>query len=207
MLWLIEILKAGMEWNLSFLGILPLSLKGLIGIPFHFFVHSDMSHLWNNTLPILTLGWLLFYFYNQIAWRAILSIMITTGVLLWFIGRPGIHMGASGLIYGLTFFLIFSGILRRYAPLMAVSLVVVFLYGSTTWGIFPFAEIIKPNLSWEGHLSGAISGLLTALMLRKEGPQKPLIKEDEDEEDEDNELKEQDHIHYHPMDDSVSNVS
>ncbi len=185
LLWIIRLLQAGMDWDLSFLGIYPHKLKGLPGILFYCLIHSDNDHLWSNTIPLFILGWFLFYFYPQIAWRTAGFLWLSSGILLWLIGRDGVHVGASGLVYGLTFFLFFSGILRQYIPLMAVSLVVVFLYGSTTWGMFPFAELIKPDMSWEGHLSGAISGAIVSVLFRKEGPQKPQpIEEDDNEEDE-----------------------
>jgi len=110
--------------------------------------------------------------------------MVFVGVFTWIFGRDSWHIGASGLTYSLAFFLFFSGILRRYIPLMAVSMIVVFLYGSTVWSIFPVTEIVDPSISWEGHLAGAISGLLCAAYFRKQGPQNPEPEEEEDEDDE-----------------------
>jgi len=214
LLWLIEILMIGMNWNLSFMGINPRTGNGIIGIFFHYLVHSDFEHLWSNTLSLLVLGWFLFYFYREVSWRTLGFLWLSTGILLWVIGRPGIHVGASGLIYALTFFLFFSGIFRFYIPLLAVSLTVVFLYGSMTWGIFPFSELIKPNMSWEGHLSGACSGLLAAVMFRNQGPQKPLPVEIDDDETtlpwDENLLSEQvtepDHTPSHPRDGNETNA-
>jgi len=206
LIWLIALLKTGMEWDLSFMGIYPRSTKGIIGILTHYLIHGDFSHLWSNTISLIILGWLLFYFYGQIAWRTLGALIILTGIFLWLIGRDGIHVGASGLIYGLTFFLFFSGIFRKYSPLIAVSLIVVFLYGSSTWGIFPFSEIVKPDMSWEGHLSGALSGLITALLLKNKGPQKPpeIIDEEDYNEKEEEEnytsFTEPDHTRSHPTD-------
>lgn len=185
-LWIIGLLQFGMDWDLSFLGIYPRSLRGIPGIFFHYFIHADIEHLWSNTLSLFILLWFLFYFYNQIAWKTLACLWVLTGILLWVIGRPAVHIGASGLVYGLTFFLFFAGVLRRYVPLMAVSLVVVFLYGSMVWGMFPFAELVKPDMSWEGHLSGAISGTIVAVLLMKQGPQRPVLLNDEEEDDSDN---------------------
>ncbi|MCL1943061.1 MAG: rhomboid family intramembrane serine protease [Candidatus Azobacteroides sp.] len=187
LLWVIQLLQWGMDWNFSFLGIYPQMLKGVPGIFLNCFIHSGFDHLWSNTLSLFTLLWFLFYFYSQIVWKTLGYLWILTGLFLWLIGRPGVHVGASGIVYGLTFFLFFSGVLRQYAPLMAVSLVVVFLYGSIIWGMFPFAERIKPDMSWEGHLSGAVSGTFVAVLLRKQGPQKPppVEEKEEDEQDDD----------------------
>ena len=88
---------------------------------------------------------------------------------MWIAARPAYHIGASGIIYGLASFLFFSGILRKYGPLIAISLLVVFLYGSMIWGVFPLLE----EISWESHLLGALAGLILALVYRREGPQRP----------------------------------
>ena len=188
-LWLIGILQLGMNLDLSFLGIRPRELRGIHGIFFNCFIHSDLNHLWSNTLSSFILMWFLFYFYRDIAWESLGGLWILTGLLLWLIGRPGVHVGASGLVYGLAFFLFFSGILRRDISLMAVSLVVTFLYGSIVWGMFPFAELIKPDMSWEGHLSGAVSGAMVSLLLWNKGPQReePFDDENEDDDEHDDE--------------------
>lgn len=160
--------------SLSRWGILPRELSGLKGVLFAPFIHSSLPHVWSNTLPLLILTWFLFYFYSKIAFRALLYMWFMSGLLTWCIGRGVYHVGASGIVFALLFFLFFSGLLRKYIPLVAVSLVVAFIYGSTIWSIFPFTEWIDATISWEGHLSGAISGFLIAIIYREEGPQKPL---------------------------------
>ena len=153
---------------------MPRELSGLKGVLFAPFIHSSLSHVWSNTLPLLILTWFLFYFYSKIAFRAFLYMWLMSGLLTWGIGRGVYHVGASGLVFALLFFLFFSGLLRKYIPLIAVSLVVAFIYGSTVWSMFPFTEWIDVTISWEGHLSGAISGFLLAIIYRDQGPQKPL---------------------------------
>jgi len=133
-------------------------------------------------VAFILLSTALFYFYPQLAGKVFIGLWCTTGLILWFIGRESIHVVASGLIYALAFFLFFSGLFRKYQPLVAISLIVVFLYGSMVWQMFPWKA--TEALSWEGHLSGAIAGLGFAIFLRKQGPQKPLPPEDEDEDDE-----------------------
>ena len=98
------------------------------------------------------------------------------------IGKPGWHIGASGLIYGLAFFLFFSGLLRKHVPLIAISLLVTFLYGGLVWNMFP--QFAKATTSWEGHLSGAITGTICAIGFMRYGPQRPEPFEDEEENDE-----------------------
>ena len=169
---------------MSKLAILPGSPKGLIGIVFSPFLHSSFSHLWSNTLPLLILIWLLFYFYRNIAFPAFIYLWFLSGLLTWIIGRSSYHLGASGLVFAMLFFLFFSGIFRRYIPLIAVSLVVAFIYGSTIWSIFPIAEIVDVTISWEGHLSGAISGLIVSVFFRKQGPQRPVKVWEEEPDDE-----------------------
>lgn len=186
LLWLIGVLQFGMSWNLSFFGIRPRNLTGIIGIFTNCFIHADINHLWANTLSSFVLMWFLFYFYHRIAWSALGGLWLLTGALLWSIGRSGVHVGASGLVYGLAFFLFFSGVLRRKISLMAVSLVVTFLYGSIVWGMMPFAELIKPDMSWEGHLSGAVSGAVMSLLLMNKGPQREEPFDSESDEDEEN---------------------
>lgn len=171
-------------WDFSRLGILPGVADGLIGIIFSPFIHSSFSHLLSNTLPLLILIWFLFYFYSKIAFGAFVCLWLSSGLFTWIIGRGSYHVGASGLVFALLFFLFFSGIFRRYTPLVAVSLIVAFIYGSTIWSIFPITEMVDASISWEGHLSGAISGLIFAIVFRKQGPQKPEVVWEEEDNDE-----------------------
>lgn len=167
-------------------GIRPGDINGLKGIIFSPFIHTTFSHLLSNTLPLIILIWFLFYFYSNIATFVFITLWLLSGIITWLIGRGATHVGASGLVFAILFFLFFSGLLRKYIPLVAVSLIVAFIYGSTVWSIFPVTELVDPSISWEGHLSGAISGLLLAIIFRKQGPQKPPIVWDEEEGEEEN---------------------
>ena len=171
------------EWDLSRLGILPGVVDGLIGIVFSPFIHGSFSHLLSNTLPLLIMIWFLFYFYSKIAFGAFVCLWLSSGFFTWLIGRGAYHVGASGLVFALLFFLFFSGIFRKYIPLVAVSMIVAFIYGSTIWSIFPITEMVDASISWEGHLSGAVSGLIFAIVFRKQGPQKPEVVWEEEEDD------------------------
>ncbi|HQQ93656.1 MAG TPA: rhomboid family intramembrane serine protease [Bacteroidia bacterium] len=165
-------------------GVLPRKPEGLPGIFTSVFIHGSLDHILSNTLPILILGGMVFYFYRKIAWPALLWIWLSSGLWLWIGGRnhvdsPQYHIGASTLIYGLAGFLFFSGVFRRHLQLMVVSALVVFLYGSLVWGVFP----LDPEISWEGHLFGLFAGIMVAFNYRKEGPQrKKYVWENEEEE-------------------------
>ena len=182
LLWSIALLQWDLGWNLWQWGIAPRKVEGLYGIALHVFIHSGIYHLLANSVPLLVLGWLLFYFYADIAPKMFVWLCLLPGLFLWVAGRPGWHVGASTLIYGLMFFLFWSGIIRRHAPLVAVSLVVIFLYGSIVWNMFPIAELVNADTSWEGHLGGAVVGTVLAWVYRRHGPQREVHFEDEDEE-------------------------
>jgi membrane associated rhomboid family serine protease len=171
LMWLMKIIEILFEIDLSDLGIYPRSLKGLPGIIISPLIHGDFTHLFNNSLPLLILSIALFYFYSEIALKIFSITYVLTGLLVWLWGREAWHIGASGLVYGLASFLFFSGMIRRYFRLIALSLLVVFLYGEMVWGLFPG---IYKNISWESHMLGFFSGILLAVWYRKEGPQKPV---------------------------------
>ena len=154
--------------RLSHFGVYPREFKGLFGILSSPFIHGDWKHLFNNSVPLIVLGSALFHFYNRLAIRVWIYSIIFTGILVWLGGRPSFHIGASGLVYALATFLFFSGFIRKHKPLMAISMIVVFIYGGMVWGVFPKDE----HISWEGHLFGAINGLFWALYYRDEGPQR-----------------------------------
>lgn len=206
--WLVFLLDNNYHLHLSDWGTSPRTVKGLTGILFSPFLHSNIDHVASNSIPLLVLGMLTFYFYKPIAWSSFLWIYFMSGVWLWVGGRNNdegsiYHIGASGLIYGAATFLFFSGVFRKHRPLMVISALVAFLYGSMMYGIFPF----MPNVSWEAHLFGAISGVLVAYNYRKEGPQrKEYIWEENDDDDDtlygednaDNDIENQNpKIHYH----------
>jgi membrane associated rhomboid family serine protease len=180
-MWLVKIIETLFDLDLYRFGIFPLSKKGLPGILFSPFIHADFTHLFNNTLPLFFLSAALFYFYSEVAFSVYSLTYLLTGLLVWLAGREAWHIGASGLIYGLASFLFFSGIIRKHFRLIALSLLIVFLYGSMVWGLFPG---IYRNVSWESHMLGFFSGVLLAVLFRNKGPQQPVYKWlDDDEED------------------------
>ncbi|MFP4025168.1 MAG: rhomboid family intramembrane serine protease [Thiohalospira sp.] len=184
LIWLVKIVEVTLNLNFTFLGIFPLRVKGLIGILTAPLVHSDFQHLAANSLPLLILGTGIFYFYHKIAYKVFFLTYLISNIWIWFGARYAYHIGASGLIYGFASFLFFSGVIRKNVKLMAISLLVVFLYGSMVWGLLP----IQPHVSWESHLMGAIAGLVLAFYYRDRGPKRKIysweLEEDDDEDDE-----------------------
>ena len=183
-LWLVRLWEWNFQTDLYWLGVYPRTVSGLLGILTEPFVHANAKHLLSNSFPLFVLSWCMFYFYKDLGYSVFPILWILSGFITWCIGRESWHIGASGLIYGMSFFLFFSGVFRQSIQLMAISILVVFLYGSTVWGMFPVWELIEENVSWEGHLSGALSGLLCASVLRNYGPQKsadPFENEDDEE--------------------------
>ena len=186
-MWLVKIIEILFNFDMSSFGIYPLTIRGLPGIIFSPFIHANFEHLFNNSLPLFLLSVALFYFYSEVAMRVFLWTFFLTGLLVWVAGREAWHIGASGLVYGLASFLFFSGIIRRYFRLIALSLLIVFLYGSMVWGLFPG---IYKNVSWESHMLGFFSGVVLSVLYRKEGPQKPVYDWME-EEIEENDIREE----------------
>lgn len=183
-LWLVFFAEYASGLDFSWLGILPRTIVGLRGILFTPFLHGSIGHLMSNSVPLLLLGGGLIYFYRHIAYSVFAWIWIIDGIGVWLLGRESYHIGASGLVYGMASFLIFSGILRKNRQLQALSLVVVFIYGSLIWGMFPFI----PDVSWEAHLFGFLAGVYFSVHFLKEGPLNDPIPEwmtQEDEEETD----------------------
>ena len=163
--WCVFLVGLVLPVQINAFGITPRSLVGLIGIPISPFLHANLRHLLGNTVP-LTILLLLLAGSKARSWLTVIYIVLLGGALLWLFGRPATHVGASGLIYGLIAFLIVSGFLERRVVPMVISLVVGILYGGTLLaGIVP---TLGSHVSWEGHLFGAIAGVLVARMLSKD---------------------------------------
>ena len=177
-MWLVKLIEYNFNFSLVSLGVYPQSFKGLIGILFSPFIHKDFTHLLNNSYPILILGGMLFSLYKKIASQLFLWLFFISGFWLWIIGRPSFHIGARGIIYALASFLFVSGIIRKNPRLSAVSMLIIFLYGSMIWGILP----TKEPISWEGHLSGFMAGILVAIFYRNAGPKRKKYQWEIDEE-------------------------
>lgn len=166
-LWVIKIAENYFRLDFSSYGVLPGHISGLIGILTSPLIHADYEHLISNSIPLLVLGAGLIYFYRQVALRVFVFVYLLSGLWLWLGGRENYHIGASGVVYGLVTFLFFSGLLRKHTGLMALSLLMAFLYGGFVWGILPIYKVI----SWEAHLFGSLAGIVCAVWFKNEGLQ------------------------------------
>ena len=177
-LWAIFIFDAVFGLHLVRFGLRPGSIPGLVGIVTAPLLHANFQHILSNTFPLFLSLTAILYLYPRASVRVIPLIWLGSGALAWFIGRPTLHIGASGMIYGLLAYVFVSGIIRRDMRSVSVSLLVGFLYGSMVWGVLP----IRPHMSWEMHLSGAVFGVLLAFVFRK-WDRTPLVRyswEDDD---------------------------
>jgi len=181
-IWAVKAVETMFDLDLSFLGIQPLKKEGIAGIFLFHFIHGSWEHLCANTLPIIVLGAMLYYFYRTIATKVWLTLMFSTGLFTWCAASGGCHIGASALIYGLAFFLMVSGFIRKNKSLIIVSFLVILLYGSLVWGLFP-KYAIENNVSWEGHFAGFLFGIILAIFYRKEGPSNDKDVEDDDDDE------------------------
>jgi membrane associated rhomboid family serine protease len=158
---LVDILVFGQKLNLY--GIIPRHLIGLRGILFAPFLHGGLGHLIANTIPFLVLGWFVMLQETRDFFVVTAITMLVSGLGVWLFGAPGVHVGASALIFGYLGFLLLRGYFERNVPSILLSLVVGFLYGGAIWGVLP----TRPGISWEGHLFGFIGGVIAARLLAR----------------------------------------
>jgi len=178
--WSIFLLEEGAGIPLRRFGIVPGDVHSWYG-PITFpWLHSDVNHIVSNTISLFFVGALIRYSFPKIFDRVWFISLIAPGILLWCIGRPNVHIGASAWLYAMVAFVFFSGVLRLHVKLLAQSLLMVFLYGSFVWGVLPH----DPTISYEGHLSGAIVGMMLAVYYRKLEPIESLRNEERVEEEE-----------------------
>ena len=178
LLWLIKIIEVMYGISLIRYGIFPGQLSGLPGILWAPLIHSSFTHLMANTLPLLVLGTLLLYGYPRSARIVIPAVYLFSGLGVWLFARQAIHIGISGLTFGFLFFVLTVGILRWDRRAIALSMIVFFLYGGMIWGVIPN----DPDISFESHFFGALSGLTLAVLLKDYDP-RPVEKKYSWEED------------------------
>ncbi len=162
-LWLIKFFEYTQNLHLVMFGVYPLHIKGLIGIISSPLIHGDFAHLISNTIPLFIFMVGLFYFHKKRALFIFTICYFGVGIAVWFIGRYNYHIGASGIVYALASFHFFSGVLSKRTDFIAISLIIVFLYGGMIWGVLPIDE----KVSWESHLMGFILGIILSLFYYK----------------------------------------
>lgn len=163
LMWAIEIVDIFvLRGSLDRFGIRPHSIAGLWGILFAPFLHGGFGHLIANTLPFITLGWLVMLQETSDFFIVTAIAMVVGGLGTWLTGSPGsIHIGASGVVFGYLGFLLFRGYFLRNMPSIAVSVIVGVFYGGLIWGVLP----LQVGVSWQGHLFGFIGGAIAAKFL------------------------------------------
>jgi membrane associated rhomboid family serine protease len=163
-MWLIELVDILVfKQALNIYGILPRQIIGLRGIVFAPFLHGGLGHLIANSLPFLILGWFVMLQETSDFFVVTGITMLVSGLGVWLFGSPGLHIGASGVIFGYLGFLLLRGYFERNIPSILLSLIVGVLYGSTIWGVLP----LQQGISWEGHLFGFIGGVVAARLLTR----------------------------------------
>jgi membrane associated rhomboid family serine protease len=173
-LWIIYWFQIRFNFDFYQNGIYPRDFSGLQGILFSPFIHENLEHLYNNSIPLLVLLAALRFFYPKQTFPVIIYGILFSGLITWIIGRESYHIGASGLIYVLVSFIFFKGIQTGYYRLVALSFCVVLLYGGMIWYVFPEVD---NAISWEGHLAGFITGCVLTLFYKSPDYARPIVYE------------------------------
>ncbi len=162
LVWLVFALDQLLGLDLIQFGLRPREAPGLFGLVTTPLLHANFAHIASNSAPLFVGGVAMLFLYPNSSLRVLPLLYIGVSAAAWVFARPSLHIGASGLVYGMLAFVFVSGILRRDVRSVGVSLMVWFLYGSMIWGVFPGGQ----NMSWELHLSGLLWGLALAFVFR-----------------------------------------
>ena len=177
LLWAIQLLNLALDLDAAPFGVAPRTLAGLAGLVFAPLVHGGFEHLLANTLPIVILGTAMLHLYPRSSPVVLPAIWIGPGLAVWLFASGGVHLGASGLVYGMVAYVFTAGLIRRDRRAIAASMVVAFLYGASVWGVLP----IQRGHSWETHLAAALIGLALAFALRHRDVPPPVRYDWEDQ--------------------------
>ena len=178
LLWMISLLNWGLALDLTRFGVRPHLPSGLPGLFFAPLLHGDFTHLLSNSVPLVVLGTGMLYLYPNSALKVIPAVYLVPGLAVWQFGRPALHFGASGLVYGLATYILVAGLIRRDSRAISAAMLVFFLYGTLVWGVLPGAA----GVSWETHLFAGLVGLVLAIVFRRLDvpPRKRYAWEEED---------------------------
>ena len=155
LIWLIKVVEIFLNVTFAGFGIFPRTDFGLVGILAAPLLHGNVPHLLSNSVALLLLGSVLWWLYRGVARAVFFWCYFLTGGLVWAFGRPAVHIGASGLLYGIALFLMTIGLFRKDVRSILVSVAVVFFYSGILWGVLP----VDPQVSFESHLLGALVGI------------------------------------------------
>jgi membrane associated rhomboid family serine protease len=184
LIWLVKLFEVYTGIDLTEFGVFPRQAKGLRGILFSPFIHSDFTHLISNSTSLFILTFSLFALYTRSSLWVFPIVYVFHGLAVWLFARQAYHIGASGLVYGFASYLFFIGVFRKDSRSIALSLLVVFLYGGLVWGVLP----TDPAVSFEAHLAGGVIGLICSIIFRKYDPIPPKPYDEEDDETGDTEI-------------------
>ncbi len=163
-MWVAEIVDVVLGGRLDLLGIAPREADGLTGVVLAPFLHGGFGHLAGNTVPFLVLGAVVAIggLARLLAVTAIVALV--SGLGTWLFGADGsLHIGASGVVFGFAAYLVARGLFDRRLHYLAIGLLVAIVYGGTLLGrLLP-----SPGISWQGHLFGALGGVLAARALAR----------------------------------------
>lgn len=173
-IWLVHAYLSLADVDPGWYGVMPRHIWGLRGIVTAPLVHGSWEHLLSNSFPLFVLSAITLYFYRKVAMRAFWMIYFGTGISVWLLGREVLHIGASGVVYGLVAFIFWNGIFRRSLRSIILALIVMVFYSGMFLGILPAQE----GISWESHLLGSLVGIFASFWFKGELEDDELEKHD-----------------------------
>jgi membrane associated rhomboid family serine protease len=163
-MWVVEVIDTIAGGRLDRQGIEPRQLSGLDGIVFAPFLHGGFGHLIANTVPFVLLGGAIALGATERFIKVSIIVAVIGGFGTWLIGPANtIHIGASGLVFGYLTYLLARGVFARSVWYLLGGVVTFMVYGGVLWGLLP-----APGISWQGHLFGAIGGVVAAYLLHND---------------------------------------
>jgi len=169
-MWVVECLNFVARGSLDQFGIVPRSPDGLVGIVLAPFLHASFTHLIANTLPYLTLGWIIVLRRTgDFVWVSLIA-ALAAGIGTWLVAPPNtVHVGASGVVFGYLGFLLSRGYFERSLSSILLSILIGVVYGGLLWGMLPG----QSGISWQGHVFGFVGGIAAARLLAQNRPGRP----------------------------------
>ena len=162
-IWVVEVVDRLTGNGLDQYGIVPRHLYGLVGIPLSPWLHYGYGHVFSNTLPLLVLGGFVALRGKGVLVSLAAFVTVVGGLGIWVIGRAGVHLGASILVFGFFGYLVARGWYDHRPVSIIVAVIVLALYGGLIFGVLPSRGMV----SWEGHLTGMLAGVVYARVTRR----------------------------------------